>query len=213
MARMSGAARLLSVRVVYGLLLALVLFAALHVDALRQASPTGRPSRDLMLKEIKVATSVVKQKPGYKRVATLIQVGLPKAPKKYDITRLYNGTLLAGNDNAVKVLLKKIDVAKPGDLDKVFGMLQQMTLKGRFNDTVLKRKPMVNFPTNGGQLPTREQMLAEVAKAMAVVKKNPNYTKIASIGKTLPPKKYNVRQAYNSKILVGSNDAITSPAS
>ncbi|CAI5535871.1 unnamed protein product [Closterium sp. Naga37s-1] len=149
MARMLGAARLLSVRVVYGLLLALVLFAALHVDALRQASPTGRPTRDQMLKEIKVATSVVKQKPGYKRVATLIQVGLPKAPKKYDITRLYNGTLLAGNDNAVKVLLKKIDVAKPADLDKVFRMLLQMTLQGRFNDTLLKKKPMVNFPTNG----------------------------------------------------------------
>ncbi|CAI5469384.1 unnamed protein product [Closterium sp. Yama58-4] len=104
-----------------------------------------------MLAEIKVATSVVKKVNGYKRVATLIQVGIPKAPKKYDITKLYNGTLLAGNDDAVKVLLKKIDVAKPGDLDKVFAMLQQMTLIGRYNDTVLRKKPMINFATNGVQ--------------------------------------------------------------
>ncbi|GJP35361.1 hypothetical protein CLOM_g19861 [Closterium sp. NIES-68] len=64
-----------------------------------------------------------------------------------------------------------------------------------------------------GQLPTRAQMLAEVDKAMAAVKKNPNYTKIASIGKALlpkAPKKYDIRQAYNSTILLGNNDAITS---
>ncbi|CAI5469386.1 unnamed protein product [Closterium sp. Yama58-4] len=76
-----------------------------------------------------------------------------------------------------------------------------------------RRDVRLAAPVPKGQLPTREQMLAEVAKAMAEVKKNPNYTKIASIGKTLlpkAPKKYDVRQAYNSTILVGSNDAITS---
>ncbi|GJP49433.1 hypothetical protein CLOM_g8640 [Closterium sp. NIES-68] len=139
-------------RVVAGLVLVSVLLAALPVDAARemlQVKPSAKPTRADILKEIKVATTAVKKVPGYKRVATLLQAGIPQASQKYDFTVIYNGTLLAGNDDALKVLMKKINIAKPGDLDRVFGMLLQMTLKGNYSDATLTKKPMIIFPTNG----------------------------------------------------------------
>ncbi|CAI5469382.1 unnamed protein product [Closterium sp. Yama58-4] len=101
-------------------------------------------TRDQIIAEVKYAASIIKKNPNYTRIATVASTLLPKAPKKYDLTQLYNSTILLGNNDALKVLLSKVPITQ---LDKLFQALQFMTIRGRWNVVTFKKLGPVQFDT------------------------------------------------------------------
>ncbi|CAI7887950.1 unnamed protein product [Closterium sp. NIES-54] len=116
------------------------------IESLNLAQKPAAPpvTRDQMITEIKYAATIIKKNVNYTKIASFASTLLPKAPKKYDVTQVYNSTILLANNDALKVLLQKVPITQ---LDKLFQVLQYVTIRGRWNLVAFKKLPPRQFDT------------------------------------------------------------------
>lgn len=116
---------------------------AIHVA--KAAPPTvKRPTRKEIIAEVKIGADQIKKNKNFTKIAGYAKSLLPSAPKEYDITQLYNTTLLLADNDALTLLTKKVPVSK---MDKLFAALQYMAISGRYTGVQLKKKGKVSFNT------------------------------------------------------------------
>ncbi|GJP49434.1 hypothetical protein CLOM_g8641 [Closterium sp. NIES-68] len=107
-------------------------------------SAAGKVTRDQMIAEIKYAATIIKKNANYTKIAGFASTLLPKAPKKYDVTQVYNSTILLATNDALTALMKKVPITQ---LDKLFQVLQYATIRGRWNEAAFKKLGPVKFDT------------------------------------------------------------------